>query len=76
MKELDRAGISAVFSKKIPTVGEMRGKAFIIAGVDVYFPDTYKIEGYYGMWDLPTAYIQNLFILFPWDVTFKKGIVL
>ena len=54
----------------------MRGKAFIIAGVDVYFPDTYKIEGYYGMWDLPTAYIQNLFILFPWDVTFKKGIVL
>ena len=54
----------------------MRGKAFIIAGVDVYFPDTYKIEGYYGIHDLPTAYIQNMFILFPWDVKYKKSIVL
>lgn len=40
---MEKAGINAVFSTKIPTVGEMRGKAFIIAGVDVYFPDTYKI---------------------------------
>lgn len=72
---MERANISAVFSTKIPTVGEMRGKAFIIAGVDVYFPDTYKIEGYYGIWDLPSAYIQNMFILFPWDVKYKKSIV-
>ena len=39
------------------------------------FPDTYKIEGYYGMWDVPEAYIQNMFILFPWDVKYKKSIV-
>ena len=39
------------------------------------FPDAYKIEGYFGIWDLPTAYIQNMFILFPWDVKYKKSIV-
>jgi len=72
---MEKAGIEGVFSTRIPTVGEMRGKVFIIAGVDVYFPDTYKIEGYYGIWDLPSAYIQNMFILFPWDVKYKKSII-
>lgn len=72
---MKKANIDPYFSTKIPTIGEVRGKAFIIAGVDVFFPDTYKIEGYYGIWDLPTAYIQNMFILFPWDVRYKKSIV-
>ena len=76
LKALDKAGINPVFRTSIPTVGEMRGKAFIISGVYVNIPNSYKIEGYYGMWDLPEAYIQNLFILFPWDVKFKKGIVM
>ena len=75
MKELEQAGIDAFYSTKIPTIGEVRGKIFVISGVGVWFPNSYKIEGYYGMWDLPTAYIQNLFILLPWDVKFKKSIV-
>jgi hypothetical protein len=72
---LEKAGIDTVFSKRIPTVGELRGKAYIIAGVDVMLDEAYKIEGYFGIWDLPTAYIQNMFILFPWDVKYKKSIV-
>ena len=53
LKAIEKAGIIPVFRTSIPTVGDMRGKAFIINGVDVFLPDTYKIEGYYGMWDLP-----------------------
>ena len=67
--------IPAVFSERILTVGEMRGKIFVIGGVGVFLPETYRVEGYFGIWDLPTAYIQNMFILFPWDVKYKKSIV-
>ena len=35
LQEMKEAGVDAIFSKKIPTVGEIRGKAFIIAGVYV-----------------------------------------
>lgn len=48
---------------------------FVIAGVGVNLPNTYVIEGYFGIWDLPTAYIQNMFMLFPWDVKYKKSII-
>ena len=61
---MNKAGIKSVFNKNIPTVGELRGKAWIFKGLGVNFAgftDTYRMDGAEGVTDNSQIYLQNMY---------------
>jgi hypothetical protein len=65
--------VRTVLAKRPPSVGELRGKTWIVGGIGVDFgEETYRLEGVMGITDSPAIYLQNFWHVFPESIEDKS----